>query len=132
LAAVRQREPVSFCVTCDAGPGDCEHTGHRYHDSWFELRRDGHLSPEYQAWFDGNPFSAEERSAPKPRPLPALEADIDQRMYLDTALRSQLRDRYDENPRKTSFMVQDVLRAFDEGRLMRPAGTLATRLKNFR
>lgn len=127
---MRQKVPPSYCCACDER--ECEHTGPRYHNSWLELRVNGSLAPEYEAWFEANPHGHEEREAPKARPLESLEGDLERWMFLDPELRSLLSSRYEERDRKTSFLVQDILRACEQGRLMRPAATLASRLKSFR
>lgn len=127
---MRQKIPPSYCVACDEE--HCEHTGPRYHAPWFELRNGDTLAPQYQEWFESNPWGHEERSAPRARPITALEGDLEKWMYLDPELRSLLRSRYEENGNKTSFVVGDILRACEDGRLMRPSGTLASRLKSFR
>ena len=130
MTATRQRTPPSYCATCDEE--HCEHGGARYHNSWFDLRTDGQLAPEYQAWFDANPWGGEERESPKARSLEALRADLEVWLYLDPDLSSRLERAYEDNDRRTSMMVQDLIRACEQGRLMRPAATLASRLKNQR
>lgn len=128
---VRQRTPPSYCAECDEESG-CGHGGARYHKSWFDLRVNGTLATEYQAWFDANPWGGEEREAPKARSLDALRSDLSTWLYLDPVLSSRLERAYEENDRRTSMMVQDLVRACEQGRLMRPAATLASRLKNQR
>jgi len=129
LTATRQRTPPSYCATCDEE--HCEHGGARYHNSWFDLRTDGQLAPEYQAWFDANPWGGEEREAPRARSLDALRADLNVWTYLDADAEALLSREYEKNDRRTAMAVQDILRACEQGKLMRPSAVLVSRLRAF-
>ena len=83
---------------------------------------------EERARWDRKPYSTE-TTGPKPRSLDTLRTDLATWMFVDDPLNAQLEREYLRNALLVTHMVADVVRACEAGRLMRPAGTLANRLK---
>ena len=89
----------------------------------------GFAVPDHErARYDRKPYSTE-TAGPKPRSLDGLRTDLAVWMFVDDPLNAQLEREYLRNPLQVTHLVADVLRACEQGRLLRPSGTLANRLK---
>lgn len=135
---VEQLTPPSFCVACDAAEGECDHRGARYHESWFEYQTapgSGKIRPEYEVWFHRNDHgfeNLEERSAPKPRSLATVRAELSPWVYFDDSLESRLEAAYELNPHQVSLLSADLRGGFEAGRIEKPGGTLVSALKKIK
>ena len=122
---------VSYCVVCDAPPGECSHTGPRYlPDMVYEPAATGWRVPERERERYEHPVKATRLSPPtsEAQPLPVLVAALEREIGLDLALEHRLEDAYDRDALKVSRLVASVIRAVAAGRLENPGGLLWKRL----
>jgi len=69
------------------------------------------------------------RTATAAKPITQLIAELETWLYLDQQLEQQLRNAYNNNPDKTTRLVDHITRGCEQRKLNSPAGALAKRLR---
>lgn len=132
--------PVSYCVVCDALPGECDHNGHRYLDpiqyEKVEAPEGGRVSwrvPDSERARVDNPPSTWPKAPPRQhrpaRPLDELLADASRHVYVDDRLEGQLESLYAFDPVAVTEIVAAVIDGAGTGSMHSPSAFLASRLK---
>lgn len=137
------QKAVSYCVVCDALPGECDHAGPRYLDPIVYERVEGtgaksrwHV-PDSERWRVDNPPSTWPQPAPRQHTAPAeplghLIAKLEAWIELDDKLEGDLRETYAHDPDKTSRLVLSIIEKAESRQVRSPAGLLVTKLRELR
>ena len=131
-------QPISFCTTCDAAPGDCNHAGARYlaeiryeqtEHGWKvpDNERTRWDSPKWLASTGGWATAARSPVEAEPIPIGDILTSLEGIIFLSDEIRTMLHDSYDKNPGQTTLLVQNVKQS--AGTLNNPAGLLVKRLR---
>lgn len=130
---------TSYCVTCDALPGGCEHGAARYLDPIVyeqELNELGkHVGwsvPDHERERWDNPPAAV-HSTPAadrtPKSIQKLIVELDDYIYLSDRVEADLRAAYERKPTKVARLVEHVVTQTKDGKLDNPGGYLVSQLK---
>ncbi len=123
---------VSYCVVCDALPGECTHNTHRYlADITYEPQESGGWKvPEHERerW-EAPPLR------PEPRPVneeamtvQAILAMLEPVAYIDDRLELRIRDAYEQDPLRMTRLAVSVSEAAAAGSLRNAGGLLHSRV----
>ena len=130
---VRQVDPPSFCIECDAPVGGCNHGGHRYHESYMDhpdyKPGSGQVPAEYKDWFDRPDHSFGPAPEPKPREIALIVSGLSRFFYLEERIHEALASAYERDPLKVSQLTAEIQAGCESGRLKRPTGLLLKLLK---
>jgi len=131
---------LTLCIHCDAEPGQCHHTGHRYHDQPINLQplhdKNGNATgwivpPEEKPRWNAPVHKATPpvKPAEQPRPISELITELEAILDVTFALEENIRNTYDHAPLRTTRAVAHIIAATENHRLTNPAGLLITRLR---
>jgi hypothetical protein len=123
---------ASYCVECDAVPGECGHAGGRYleeivyerHDKMFRVP-----TRERPRW--DRPIYGVVKAVGlqrEPKPLQQIIVEIEGWVDLDPKLEATVRACYAVNPAKVTALSDSLINAASSGRLSSPGGYLFKRL----
>lgn len=123
---------ASHCVICDAEPGGCNHSGHRYlADITYEPHESGGWKvPEHeQERWHAPPLR------PEPRPVneeamtvQAILAMLEPHAYIDDRLELRIRDAYEIDPFRMTRLAVSISESAATGQLRNAGGLLHTRV----
>jgi hypothetical protein len=129
-------ETQTFCMTCDAPPGQCHHTDKRYLDdiTYEQDPRDhGWTVPDHER----ERWRAELLRPEPPKPTVALDlSDLERLLepilWLELPLQAELAAAYERDDQTTTLAVRAVIAASGTGKITSPAGLLRSKLRNIR
>jgi len=129
----------SLCVICDAPPGQCNHTGHRYYDEPVRLipkydkngKRIGSVvAPEDKERWNAPLHKATPPEKPTEQPKPIRQLIVELEAWIDVThtIEDRIRSAYDHAPLRVTRSVAHVVAGAERKTLTNPAGLLLTRL----
>ena len=127
----------SYCSLCDALPGECQHSAHRYLDEIvYKRSEEGWACPneaeKHRFWNPPKLEFAERttKSGIEPKPIQQIVVELESWMLLGESLESELRRAHEQNPRKVTLIAEHVATDASSGRLRNPAGLLVSMLRD--
>ncbi len=122
----------SYCVHCDAEPGDCTHNGNRYlEDIVYEDTIGGWKVPEHErARWDAAPLLVTPKPTvdPTAKDIEDIVLDLAGVVYLDHPLEVRLRTTHAIDPVMVSRLAAATIEGATRGSLTNPGGFLTSRL----
>ncbi len=131
-----QTKPRSFCITCDAAEGQCDHGGRRYLEPIvYEQIEPGNPfgglkvpDHERERWNQGPIRVTSQPRVEEARDVEDLILDLSAIMFLEPPLEAQLRTIQKVEPLRVSRLTNATIEGAAKGTLHNPAGFLRSRL----
>lgn len=128
----------TYCVVCDAIPGDCGHGGARYLEGidYERVENDAGMLTGWQVpalererFENGSGMIAGKPEVGTPRPVGKLIVALEQWVYLDDRLERAIRSSYELEQAKVTRLVDYTIDQARAGKLKNPGAFLASRVK---
>ncbi len=129
-------QALSYCATCDARPGECDHKGQRYLNpiAYEAVDGGGWKVPDHERerW-DNDDVSSVHPTAtvtairPEPKPLPEIIRDLEGIVFLSDHVRTLIHDAYDTSPLQTWQLAENIKQR--AAHMASPGGVLVSQLK---
>ena len=133
MSTLAETVPRSYCVVCDAEPGQCSHSAGRYLEEivYERVPGEGWAVPEHERerWENPPKLAAPSRPQEQPKPIQQLVVELEAWIDLGVELERKLREVYEREPLRVTRAANSVIEATQAGRLTSPGGLLMKRLR---